>query len=95
MWKKSKKSFIIEFFLIALILFLIIFMVFTILTIAYKSANENLDSITLISMIAIVLSFPGIVNTLADEFNPKQKTYKLSCHCPKCKHLIQMDMKEE
>jgi hypothetical protein len=61
----------------------------------YKSASGNLDSIALISIVAIVLSFPGIVNTLADEFNPKKKTYKLSCRCPKCKYLIQMDMKEE
>jgi len=49
----------------------------------------------MITIYAIILSFPGMVNSLGDEFNPKKKTYKLSCRCPKCKYLIQMDMKEE
>lgn len=55
----------------------------------------NIDSLNFISITAIILSFPGVVNTLIDEFKPTKKTYKLSCQCPKCKHLIQMDMKEE
>lgn len=94
MWNKIKKIYR-RLFLIGLAFFLISFLVFTILTIISKSTNGNIDSINLISIVAIVLSFPGMVNTLAEEFNPKKKTYKLTCHCPKCKHLIQMDMKEE
>ncbi len=82
-------------FLVAFGLFLLLFMFFTIFTIIYRSINGNFDSITWISIVAIVLSIPGIVKTFTEEYNPKKKTYKLSCHCPKCKHLIQMDMKEE
>ncbi len=94
MRKKVKKIYN-KIFLIAYALFLLFFMFFTILTIIYRSINGNLDSITWISIVAVAISIPGIVNTFVDEFNPKKKTYKLSCHCPKCKHLIQMDMKEE
>lgn len=94
MWKKTKNIYN-RISLIVLALLLIVFLFFTVITILYKGVNGNLDSITTISIVAIILSFPGMVNTLADEFNPKKKTYKLSCRCPKCKYLIQMDMKEE
>lgn len=82
-------------FIVVFGLFLLFFMFFTIFTIVYRSINGNLDSITWISIVAVVLSIPGIVKTIVEEFNQKKKTYKLSCHCPKCKHLIEMDMKEE
>jgi hypothetical protein len=94
MWGKIR-NFYNRIWLFGLAFFLIGFLLYIIWTMIYKSASGNLDSIALISIVAIVLSFPGIVNTLADEFNPKKKTYKLSCRCPKCKYLIQMDMKEE
>ena len=82
-------------FLVVFGLFLLFYMFFSIFTIIYRSIIGNFDSITWISIVAVVLSFPGIVKTFSEEFYPKKKTYKLSCHCPKCKHLIQMDMKEE
>jgi hypothetical protein len=89
MWKQITKIYN-KVFKFTLAIFLIIFFVFTILTII----SGKLDTINLISIVAVALSFPSIVNTLAEEVNPKKKTYKLSCKCPKCKHLIQMDMKE-
>lgn len=94
MWEKVKKIYN-KIFLIAFALFLLFFMFFTILTIIHRSMNGNLDSITWISIVAVALSIPGILKSFVDEFNPAKKTYKLSCNCPKCKHLIQMDMKEE
>lgn len=94
MWNKIKKVYN-QVFKFALAIFLVIFFLFTILTMVQQSLEGKLDPITFISIGAIALSFPGIVQTLAMEVNPKKKKYKLSCKCPKCKHLIQMDMKEE
>lgn len=94
MWGIIKKVYN-RVWLFGLAIFLIGFLFYMIFTMIYRSASGDIDSITMISMVAIILSFPGLVNTLADEFNPKKKTYKLSCRCPKCKYLIKMDMKEE
>ncbi|MEK4083763.1 hypothetical protein [Psychrobacillus sp. FSL K6-1415] len=77
-----------------LAIFLVIFFIFTIVTILYQGMKGKFDSLSFISIVAIALSFPGIVHTLAEEVNPMKKTYKLSCKCPS-KHLIQMGMKEE
>lgn len=94
MWQTIKK-FYNRVSLMILAFSLIIFLFFSIFTLIIEGTKGSLDSITFVSLAAVILSFPGMVNTIADEFNPKKKTYKLSCHCPKCKHLIQMDMKEE
>lgn len=97
MWNKIKKIYN-QVFKFALAIFLVIFFLFTILTLVKQSIDGNLDPLNFISIAAIALSFPGIVHTLAEEVNPKpevKKTYKLSCRCPKCKNLVQMDMKEE
>jgi len=93
MWTKIKNIYN-QIFKYTLAIFLVIFFVFMVLTIVFQGLEGNLDPINFVSIVAIALSFPSIVNTLADEVNPKKKTYKLSCKCPKCKHLIQMDMKE-
>lgn len=74
---------------------LVIFFLYIILTIVVQGFEGKLDPINFISVVGMALSFPGIVNTLAQEVNPKKKTYKLSCRCPKCKHLVEMDMIEE
>lgn len=81
--------------LITMAIFLMFFFIYTGLTLITEGVSGNLDSITLISIVAIAISFPGIANTFAEELNPQKKVYKLSTQCPKCKHLIQMDMKEE
>ncbi|MER2170931.1 MAG: hypothetical protein ABS938_09865 [Psychrobacillus psychrodurans] len=94
MWNKIKKVYN-KVFKFTLAIFLVIFYLFIIITIFNQGIEGKFDSLNFISIVAIALSFPGIVQTLAMEVNPKKKTYKLSCKCPKCKHLIQMDMKEE
>ena len=94
MWKSFKKLYN-RASLIILASFLVIFLFYSIFILIYQGINGKLDSITFISLTAILLSFPGMVNTLGEEFNPKKKIYKLSSRCPKCKYLIQMDMKEE
>ena len=94
MWNKIKIVYN-KIFKVSLAIFLVIFFLFIILTMLQQNIEGKLDPITFISIGAIALSFPGIVQTLAMEVNPKKKIYKLSCKCPKCKHLIQMDMKEE
>lgn len=94
MWDKIKRYYNrMSLFLIAILL--VGFLVFTTFTLFFKSAEGNLDSLTAISIIAVIISFPGMATTFANEINPQKKTYKLSCRCPKCKHLIRMDMKEE
>ncbi|KAB2334273.1 hypothetical protein [Bacillus mesophilum] len=65
------------------------------LTLASKELSTNTQILTSISLVAVLFSLPGIINTLADEYNPKKKLYKLSCKCPNCRHLIEMDMKED
>ncbi|MDR7239142.1 hypothetical protein [Neobacillus drentensis] len=94
MWSKIKKiySYI---FRVCLALIVILFMVFIFFTLASKELNQNTEILTFISLVAVLFSMPGIINTLAEEVNPKKKVYKLSCKCPNCRHLIQMDMKEE
>ncbi|KAA0965840.1 hypothetical protein FQ087_06120 [Sporosarcina sp. ANT_H38] len=94
MWQTIKRVYN-RLSLIILAISLIFFLFFSIFTLIVEGFKGKPDSITMISIFAIILSFPGMVNSLGDEFNPKKKTYKLSCRCPKCKYLIQMDMKEE
>lgn len=94
MWLKIKGIWNYSFRVI-LALAIILFMVFVFLTLANKELSHNTQIVTVISLIAVLLSMPGIINTFAEEYNPKKKVYKLSCKCPYCKRLIQMDMKEE
>lgn len=94
MWKKIKKTYA-RVSLISLGLFLMGFFFYSLVFLVLGFYKGNIDSVNLISITAIILSFPGVVNTLIDEFKPTKKSYKLSCQCPKCKHLIQMDMIEE
>lgn len=94
MWIKVKNIYN-SVFKYMLAFFLLFFFVYMACTIIFQGIEGKLDPINFISIVAVALSFPGIINTLAEEVNPKKKTYKLSCKCPKCKHLIQMDMKEE
>lgn len=94
MWKKIKKAYA-RGSLISLGLFLMGFFFYSLVFLILGFYKGNIDSMNLISITAIILSFPGVFNTLIEEFKPTKKTYKLSCQCPKCKHLIQMDMKEE
>lgn len=92
MWNKFKNVYnkVTAIILAILLIIFLFYMIFTLLVVGVKGT----DPITLISIVTAILSFPGAVNVLADEFNPKKKTYKLSCKCPKCKHLISMDMVE-
>ncbi|WP_375199716.1 hypothetical protein [Bacillus sp. RS11] len=94
MWKKIKKTYT-RVSLISLGLLLMGFFFYLLVFLILGIYKGNTDSVNLISITAIILSFPGVVNTLIEEFKPTKKNYKLSCRCPKCKHLIQMDMKEE
>lgn len=94
MWQTIKRVYN-RLSLIILAVALIFFLFFTIFTLIVEGSGGKLDSITFVSLTAVIFTFPGMVNTIAEEFNPKKKTYKLSCRCPKCKYLIQMDMKEE
>jgi hypothetical protein len=94
MWSKIKTIYSYV-FRICLALVVILFMVIVFLTLANKELNQNTEMLTNISLVAVLLSMPGIVNTLAEEVSPKKKIYKLSCKCPYCKRLIEMDMKEE
>ncbi len=89
---KEKGNLILRICLTGMIILLIIT---TFLAITLKELNQNTQLITTISLIMVLLNIPGIIDQLAKEFNPKKKEYKLSCKCPKCKHLIQMDMKEK
>lgn len=94
MWKKIKRlcSYI---YRIILAISIVAFAFFVFITLTNETLSQNQQILTYISLIVVLLSIPGIINTFAEEFNPKKKKYKLSCKCPKCKHLIQMDMVEE
>ena len=94
MWKNIK-GYTDRIFKVILALSLIGFMFLVFITIANKDMNQNTQLVTIISLIAVALSLPGNIDTIASEINPKKKVYKLSCKCPKCKSLIEMDMKEE
>lgn len=94
MWDKIKRAYNFM-FKAFLAIILILFMVLIFLTLASKELNQNTQVLTFISLLTVLFSLPGIVNTLGEEFNPKKKVYKLTCKCPNCKHLIEMDMKEE
>lgn len=94
MWEKIKKTYA-RVSLISLGLLLMGFFIYSLVFLILGIYKGNIDSVNLISITAIIISFPGVVNTLIEEFKPTKKTYKLSCQCPKCKHLIQMDIKEE
>lgn len=94
MWNKIKQIYN-RVLRIMIAVILILFMIFTILTFTIEGVAGNLDSLEFISLLAVIFSLPGTVNIIVEEFNPKKKVYKLSSRCPKCKYLVQMDMKEE
>jgi uncharacterized membrane protein len=94
MWSKIKGIYN-YIFKVFLALSVILFMIFVFITLASKQLNHNAQVMTYISLVTVLLSIPSIVDSLAKEFNPKKKVYKLSCKCPNCRHLVQMDMKEE
>lgn len=94
MWMKLKKIINII-YRILLVLFLIGFMLFTLLTLTIKDLRMNTDTMSIISLVVVLLSLPGIIDTISNDVNPKKKIYKLSCKCPRCKNLIEMDMKED
>jgi len=56
-----------------------------------------MDSKTInwVAIVMAILSLPGIVDQIAKEVNPKPQTFKVRAQCPKCRHSIQMDMKED
>ncbi len=94
MWGKLKLkcNFIFKLCLAASI---ILFIILVFLTLAIDELNQNARLITYISLFMVLLTIPSVLDQFAKEFNPRKRVYKLSCKCPKCKHLIQMDMKEE
>jgi len=94
MWEKIKKT-LNHIYRVFLALLLLVFLVMILVTLMVKDLRLNTNIMSIISLVVVVLSLPGIINTLTEEFNPKKKTYKLSSKCPNCKHLIEMDMKEE
>jgi len=77
-----------------LLIFILSLILFAMMTLFVPDLRVNANAINTISISAIILSMPGIVITVDQIFNPTKKVYKLSCKCPKCKHLIEMDMKE-
>ncbi|MGN7403070.1 hypothetical protein ACTHO0_24755 [Cytobacillus praedii] len=79
-------------FRICLAIFLIIFMITTIGTLLIQDLRLNTDVMSIISLTMVLLSLPGIIDSLADEYNPKRKKVRLSCKCPNCRHLIEMDV---
>jgi hypothetical protein len=64
-------------------------------TLINKDMYSDTNLITKMSLFMMLMSLPGVGIQLAELLNPKKKVYKLSCKCPNCRHLIQMDMKEE
>lgn len=94
MWKKIKKTFNFV-YRISLAVILIGFMFFTFFTLIIEDLRMDTNTMSIISLVVVLLSLPGIVDTIANEVNPKKKNFKLSCRCPRCKNLIEMDMKEE
>ena len=94
MWKKTKKIYN-RLSLITIAIVLIFFFIYAILTFVVEGHKGNLDSITFVSLAAVIISFPGMVNAIADDFNPRKKKFKVSCECPNCNHIINMYMKEE
>ncbi|MEK4425153.1 hypothetical protein [Solibacillus sp. FSL K6-1523] len=93
--RQTLKKFYKRLSVIVLAIILIFFFIFAIFTLIIEGSKGSLDPITFVSLTAVILSFPGIVNTIVDEYVPKKKTYTLSSNCPKCKHLIRMNMREE
>ncbi|WP_044893677.1 hypothetical protein [Bacillus alveayuensis] len=94
MWKRIRSiwNFIIKLMIVVL---LVSYMLSAILVLLNKELIVNSVVVNSIAIVGLILSLPGIVDQLAKELNPKKKIYKLSCKCPNCKHLIEMDMKEQ
>ncbi|PAE21972.1 hypothetical protein [Robertmurraya siralis] len=94
MWEKIKNICGLIYRII-LAISIVAFAFFVFITLMNKTLSQNQQILTYISLVVVLLSIPGIIDTFAKELNPKKKKYKLTCKCPKCKHLIQMDMIEE
>jgi uncharacterized membrane protein HdeD (DUF308 family) len=94
MWKNMEVAYN-YIFRVLLAVILILFMILVFLTLGNKELSPNAQVLTFISLLAVLFSLPGIVQTLADVYNPKKKKFKLTCECPNCKHLIHMSMVED
>lgn len=81
-------------FRICLAIFLLMFMLITIGTLLIKDIRVNADVMSIISLTMVLLSLPGIIDSLANEYNPKRKKVRISSKCPNCRHLIEMDIEE-
>lgn len=92
--KTKSKNFFRKASLINIGLLLTFFLFFTLITLIVEGSKGTLNPLNFISLAAVILSIPGTANVLLDEFNPKKKTFKLTCNCPKCKHLLTMEMVE-
>lgn len=89
------KSIYTNIFKVILALAVISFMVLVFFTLASKQLNHNTQVLTFISLVTVLLSMPSIIDSLAKEVNPKKKVYKLTCACPHCQQVVEMDMSEE
>ncbi|MDQ0176007.1 hypothetical protein J2S08_001843 [Bacillus chungangensis] len=94
MWEKTKKVFNL-FFRVCPAIIIIAYTFIVFLLFIDNKLITNTTLINQVSVMAIIFSLPGIIAQIATTLNPKKKIYKLSCRCPKCKFLIEMDMKEE
>lgn len=66
------------FFRIYLGIFVLSFMIALFLVIISPDLVKNSLTVNYIALIGLVLSLPGMVSQLAQEVNPRKKTYKLS-----------------
>ncbi|MGM0903045.1 MAG: hypothetical protein ACQEXB_18350 [Bacillota bacterium] len=89
------KKWINWFYRVCLAIFVFFFFIFLFIALLVPGLINDSQTVNTIAIIGLIISFPSIASQLAQEVNPKKKTYKLSAQCPKCRYLIQMDMKEE
>lgn len=94
MWKKIKQ-FINFISRVSLALFIIGFMFLLYLLLIDKNSLKDAELINTVAIVTALLSLPGIAEQLAQIVNPQKKTFKVRAQCPKCRHSIQMDMKED
>jgi hypothetical protein len=94
MWNRIRSiwNFIMRLMVAVIIVFYILYIVLVLIN---KELIVNSAVVNSIAIVGLLLSLPGIIDQLAKDLNPKKKVYKLSCKCPNCKHLIEMDMKEQ
>lgn len=74
---------------------ILFFSLFIFLFVELFKNSRDFDTEIILPLLVIVLTLPNIAETIVKEIRHEKKILKVSCKCPNCRHLVQLEMEEE